>query len=153
LSWRKAAVSTDLDIADVRACCNTSNRLRVYRRHLINRAGRSAQGREAPWTQTWTQTQTRALLAQYQAFRQSEPQTPVVWLGDFNALGDLLHLLRPERSIVELPTCLRLFLEGCHPTQALLKRTDWVFGDRLLPLRSRVGLLPYPDRFPVVAEY
>lgn len=147
LSWRNAAVWADLDIRDVRAYWNTSNRLRVYNLHLINRVGRSVQVPEARWTQA------QALLAHYQAFRQAEPATPVIWLGDFNTLGDVLHPWRPERTITELSKIFTPSLEGFHPTHVLLQQTDWIFGDHLVPLRSQVVFLPYSDHFPVVADY
>ncbi|MBI5610084.1 MAG: endonuclease/exonuclease/phosphatase family protein [Deltaproteobacteria bacterium] len=147
LSWRNAAVWADLDIGEVAAYWNTSRRLRVYNLHLINRVGRSVQVPEARWTQT------QALLAHYQAFRRSEPDTPVIWLGDFNALGDVLHPWRKERSIVELSKLFKPSLDGYHPTHFLLQQTDWIFADRMAPLRSRVVFLPYSDHFPVVADY
>ncbi len=147
LSWRNAALWVDLDVRTVRAFWNSSGRLRIYNLHLINRVGRSVAVPEARWTQA------QALLAHYQAFREAEPDTPVIWLGDFNALGDVLHPWRQERTIVELSKIFTPSLEGFHPTHFLLQQTDWIFADRMVPLRSRVVLLPYSDHFPVVADY
>lgn len=147
LSWRNAALWTDLDIRGVQAHWNRTGRLRVYNLHLINRVGRSVQVAEARWTQV------QALLAHCQAFQRQNPETPVIWLGDFNTLGDVLRPWRQEKSIVELSKLFKPSLLDFHPTHALLQQVDWIFSTPMAALSSQVVLLPYADHFPVVAEY
>lgn len=147
LSWRNAALWTDHDVRGVRAYWNRTGQLRVYNLHLINRVGRSVQVAEARWTQV------QALLGHCQAFQRAHPETPVIWLGDFNTLGDVLRPWRHERAIVELSKLFHPSLQGFHPTHALLQQVDWIFSTPMAALRSQVVLLPYADHFPVVAEY
>lgn len=147
LSWRNAALWTDLDLSGVAAPWNVNNRLRVYNLHLINRVGSRVQVAEARWTQV------QALLAHCRAFQAAHPQTPVVWLGDFNSLGDVLRPWRRELAIRNLSELFIPSLRDYRPTHVLLQQVDWIFADRLTPLRSKVVLLPFSDHFPVVADY
>ncbi len=147
LSWRNAALWTDLDITGVAAHWNQDNRIRIYNLHLINRVGSTMQVEGARWTQV------QALLTHYRQFQAAHPQTPVVWLGDFNSLGNLLHPWRQELAIRKLSELFIPSLRVYRPTHALLQQVDWIFADRLTPLQSRVVFLPYSDHFPVVADY
>jgi endonuclease/exonuclease/phosphatase family metal-dependent hydrolase len=95
----------------------------------------------------------QALLAHCQAFQRDNPETPVLWLGDFNTLGEVLKPWKQERSIVELSKLFKVSLQGFHPTHALFQQVDWIFSTPMAALESQVVLLPYADHFPVVAEF
>lgn len=147
LSWRNAVLWTDHDIRGVDAPWNATGRLRVYNLHLINRVGTSVHVPEARWQQAL------AVLAHHDAFRRRDPQTPVLWVGDFNTLDHLLTPWRRERVVRELAQRMVPAMDGFHPTHVLVQQVDWIFADRMPPQRAQTVLLPLSDHLPVVADY
>jgi endonuclease/exonuclease/phosphatase family metal-dependent hydrolase len=147
VGWRNAALWTDHDITGVTAEFNKNDKLRVYNLHLINRIGKNFK----PIKERWIQAS--ALLDHYQSFKQENPDTPVIWLGDFNTLGDLIHPWIKELTVINLMKFFTPSITQYKPTHILSHQLDWIFSDDFAPRDSRVVHLPFSDHFPVVADY
>jgi endonuclease/exonuclease/phosphatase (EEP) superfamily protein YafD len=126
---------------------NATGRLRVYNLHLINRVGSSVHVPEARWQQA------EAVWAHHLAFRRVDPQTPVLWLGDFNTLDHWAQPWRRERLWQELDARMLPALRGFQPTHVLVQQLDGIYADRMQAQRAQVVVLPLSDHFPVVADY
>lgn len=123
--------------------------LRVYNIHLDNR-GESFFASEGRWVQM------QAILAHIDAWRTEHPDTPLILLGDFNSLGDLVNPWDNERTIRELRDRFISAIPEYKSTHVLSHQLDWIFHDTpdaLQIRRAKVVGVVRSDHLPVVVDF
>ncbi len=120
--------------------------LRVYNLHLDNRDSDL-------FAEDGRLTQIRAVLDHIKTFQETSPNTPVILLGDFNALGHLVDPWDREKAIVVTSYFMTPTLPKYHVTHVLGYQLDWIFYTGLELERSKVAYIALSDHFPVVADF
>lgn len=121
--------------------------MRVYNTHLDNRARKGVRAETARWRQA------KVLLEHLLEWQSSNPQAPVLLLGDLNSLGRYIDFWRKERTIRELSKVLSPSLKRYLPTHILGYQLDWIFFENLKLVRSAPVPVVASDHFPLVADF
>lgn len=116
--------------------------LRVYNVHLENRGPDSVRT-----------VQTREILAHVTQWREGNPRSPVIVLGDFNSMGRRMRPFAKENCISEMEQRLRSAIPNYESTHVLDFQTDWIFFDDLRLVRAKVVDIVRSDHYPVVADF
>lgn len=132
----RSAIWVDIDVP------GQPRPLRVYNVHFENRGPDAVR-----------RAQSREVLAHVDAWRQHNPDTPVIVLGDFNSMGRRMTPFTKELCIEEMEASLRSALPGYESTHVLDFQTDWIFFDALSLVRANVVDIVRSDHYPVVADF
>ena len=116
--------------------------LRVYNVHFENRGPDSVRTDQA-----------REVMAHVNAWREDNPHSPVIVLGDFNSMGRRMRPFAKEHCIAEMEKLLRSVLPNYESTHVLDFQTDWIFFDALSLVRAKVVDIVRSDHYPVVADF
>lgn len=120
--------------------------VRIYNVHLDNAAGEGVEAPEGRWVQM------QEVLEHYRAWREEHGEDGVIFLGDFNALGELYDPWSDERTIAEVKQRFRPAVDG-EFTWLALYQLDWIFYEALELVSGQVVRVLLSDHFPVVAEF
>ncbi|WP_428268765.1 endonuclease/exonuclease/phosphatase family protein [Haliangium sp.] len=141
----RATIWADIPIAGMKAA--RGSLLRVYNVHLSNREGknwRPLDGRVR---------QIQVVLDHARQLEAEAPGAPVVILGDFNSLGDLLRPADEEPAIELVKREFSSALTRFTQTFMLPYMTDWIFYRHLRLESAGVARIFFSDHFPVVASF
>ncbi len=123
-------------------------RVRVYNVHLDNSANPPLEPQEARLLQI------QPVLAHMLAWRQSQPSSAVIVLGDLNTLEERDTTERDrEPTLLTMSALLTPSTDRFVSTHALSYQTDWIFFDGLRLRRSGAVRLLLSDHYPLVADF
>jgi endonuclease/exonuclease/phosphatase family metal-dependent hydrolase len=136
------------DIVIPAADGNPPRAIRVYNGHF------DTEGRKGQTGEEGRLLQARAVLDHIFEWRKTNPDTPVIFMGDLNSLGKIWDFLRREAGVLELSKYLNPSLTRYHHTYVVLpNQLDWIFYDRLDLIRSKVVQVFLSDHLPIVADF
>ncbi|GEM_PF-1106267 len=138
----KQALWVDIEVPTV----GGTKRVRVYNLHLDNR-GKSLLAEKGRWKQIQT------VLTHLEHWQSKNPDTPVIVLGDFNALNKLYNPWKREKTIREMSKLFQPSLKKYKATHITGHQLDWIFSRNLKLKKSRVAYKMLSDHFPVSADF
>ncbi len=121
--------------------------IRVYNLHLSNRDGSNYSPLEGRLKQA------NAVLEHINFFAASNPDLPILLMGDFNSLVKLYNPWVIEPAIESIMNFLQPTIKYFCPTMVVPYKTDWIFYKNIKLNQSKVVRIFASDHFPVVANF